>query len=139
MKHTQHTTHNTQLKKAGYILITLLYMIIISYLSLRPVSQGYHGSIPRQAVFNFLHIPAYGLLFYMILRSFSSAGMRVYLFSFTIAVLFGAINEYLQSFVPGRQASVWDILINIAGVLVVMGGCRVWGVGFRVQGTGERR
>ena len=102
-------------KRTGYILITLLYMMIISYLSLRPVSQGYHGSIAQQAVFNFLHIPAYGLLFYLILRSFSSAGVGAYLFSFTIAVLFGVINEYLQSFVPGRYASVTDALLNGAG------------------------
>ena len=102
-------------KRTGYIFITLLYMLMITYFSLRPGSQVYHGSIARQVVSNFLHIPAYGLLLYLILRSFLSTSSWAYIFSFVTSSLFGILNEYLQSFVPGRYPSVMDALLNVSG------------------------
>lgn len=33
------------------------------------------------------------------------------LFAWLLAILYAASDEYHQSFVPGRQASAWDVLI----------------------------
>jgi len=80
---------------------------------------------------NIMHIPAYAGLVFLVLCCFRSKSLKMYIISFIFAILLGAFFEYLQSFVPGRYASMSDVLLNAIGVVVGM-------VVFRVQGIGIR-
>jgi len=94
-------------------------MAVLILVSIQPASKGHGSDMPRQIVNNILHIPAYGLLVFLAIKSFPKL-KYIYIVSFLFAVAFGAFNEYLQSFIPGRYASVWDVLLNTAGASIGM-------------------
>lgn len=75
------------------------------------------SSIPSQAmpsfdVLDFLvkkggHMLGYGLLALAFLRWFPGR----YWLAIGLAALYGCSDEFHQSFVPGRGASIWDVLL----------------------------
>lgn len=107
-------------KRVAFILITIFYMAGICFFSLRPGSSGHGEGMATQIFWNFLHIPVYGILAYLVLRCFSVVNLKAYSASFIIAVLFGAFNEFLQSFVPFRTVSLMDIILNGIGVAAAL-------------------
>ena len=68
---------------------------------------------------NALHIPLFGLLQWLWLRALTRPG-RALLVAIVLAALitigYGCLDEFHQSFVPGRYASLQDILLDTFGV-----------------------
>jgi VanZ family protein len=70
---------------------------------------------------NLLHIPMFALLAILclqVLESFNVKGARMYLTVAGGAVAFGALNELVQLWVPGRFGSLLDIGLNTFGVFL---------------------
>jgi len=72
---------------------------------------------------NALHIPAYATLalawFWALLPTVGSM-RRTASIGMLISFLFGILDEYHQSSVPGRTASLMDLLLNATGVLAAL-------------------
>ena len=123
------------LTKKHWITITIVYMVLLLLVSLKPAAEtmGPPSGL-KQAAHNFLHVPAYAILVFLLfncrlpalrrfgggpaLRRFGGGGLTC----FIIAVIYGALMEHLQSFSPGRLPSVLDIILNTLGA----GGMVVW-------------
>ncbi len=107
--------------KITYRIITPIYMAGILRFSFQQYAG--HTGQTEQLIKNFLHMPAYGVLTYLIVRCFSYLRPKVYVYTFFIAFLYGVINEIIQAFVPTRSASVSDTLVNglgsIAALLII--------------------
>ena len=72
------------------------------------------------SVQNALHVPLYGLLQWLWLRTLVRPGRALSLaigLAALISVTYGGLDELHQAFVPGRDASVLDILLNALGVV----------------------
>jgi VanZ family protein len=68
-------------------------------------------------VMNLLHIPAYGLLAFFwrwCLDRYMAARAAVWL-AFILTVGFGLFQEWYQSMIPGRFASLMDVIFNTLG------------------------
>jgi VanZ family protein len=68
---------------------------------------------------NLLHIPLYGILQFLWLRSFFKLGKRrsgYFIICFGITIGYGFLDEINQRFVPGRYGSFEDMLLNVIGV-----------------------
>jgi surface polysaccharide O-acyltransferase-like enzyme len=68
-----------------------------------------------------LHLVEYYILGYLLMRVFttspvSSLAENAVLATILVGILYGASDEIHQSFVPGRDCSLWDFLFNAAGV-----------------------
>jgi VanZ family protein len=77
------------------------------------------------------HFTEYGILGYLAVRAFrTSPGTYLsrywFVLSFSIVVLYALIDEYHQSFVPSRTASIYDSLIDMTGGLTVLLLLRLW-------------
>jgi hypothetical protein len=73
---------------------------------------------------NALHVPAYAsltLAWRWALRAWSRTAGTGALAACVIALACGVLDEWNQSFVPGRYASLTDIALNGAGVALGMG------------------
>ncbi|HSR13946.1 MAG TPA: VanZ family protein, partial [Thermodesulfobacteriota bacterium] len=74
--------------------------------------------------FSILHIPLYGILTALLLLTFLTKEIgrpaRQYLIPGLIAFVVGCFDEYHQSFIPMREASIGDVLLDGAGVLLVL-------------------
>ena len=104
-----------KLNRPTYIALTLIYIALLAYFSIRPPA-GHGGSSAAVRIFNnFMHIPAYAGLTYLVLRCFGKNHLSVYISSFIMVISVSAFFEYLQSFIPGRYASMSDMLLNVIG------------------------
>ncbi|OHB32292.1 MAG: hypothetical protein A2X84_05920 [Desulfuromonadaceae bacterium GWC2_58_13] len=77
---------------------------------------------------NLLHIPLFGLLQFLWLRSFEKIGRTgpaIWAICAGITLGYGMLDEFHQLFVPGRYASLLDMLLN--GVGAVLGTLGFWG------------
>lgn len=81
------------------------------------------GLIPP-IVQNLLHIPAYGVLALLWIRTLEAHGLasrRSLLIAVLIAAGYGGATEAVQAWIPGRSPSAGDFLLNLAGVLLMAG------------------
>lgn len=73
---------------------------------------------------NLLHIPLFGTLQFLWLRAFAKMGCHgrgTMLVGLAVTVAYGFVDEYHQTFIPGRYASLTDISLNFTGAFVGAG------------------
>ena len=94
-------------------------MLTIFYFSSRP-------KLPVQIVFygmdKALHIICFGILGFLFAFSFRPSGekktfIRIVLITIMVAV-YGGFDELHQSFIPGRDANVYDLAADTIGGLI---------------------
>jgi VanZ family protein len=72
---------------------------------------------------NLAHVPIFGALAYCVVRALAGSG-RVnrehYVAAFTISIVLAVLDEWHQSFVPGRDVSVGDLLLDGTGIVAVL-------------------
>lgn len=71
------------------------------------------------------HFTEYAILGFLAARAFRTSPrpairQRWFLICVTLVVVYALIDEYHQSFVPSRTASIFDSLIDIAGGLTAL-------------------
>jgi len=74
--------------------------------------------------YSLLHIPLYGVLTGLLLLAFASKqgtnfALQYHLAAWT-AVAVGILDEYHQTFIPTREGSVGDVLLDILGVILAV-------------------
>jgi VanZ family protein len=76
-----------------------------------------------------LHVVVYTVLAVLFYLSMNKSGLRrnIFLLSFVFAAVFGMTDELHQYFVPGRVASLGDIIADCVGALFgsYLGGLKV--------------
>lgn len=105
------------LKRYKWAVVTLGYIAIIFLLSFRPQLRVKHNFI-KEILYNCAHIPLYGMLGYFLLILFKN--LRMGKLAFICAIICGmvvaAADEFFQSLVPGRTASVMDLGLDLIGL-----------------------
>ena len=69
------------------------------------------------------HALAYGILAWLYLRTLRDRFRRppvAYVISFSLAALYGLSDEYHQTFVPGRNGTLWDVAVDSLGACGAM-------------------
>ena len=100
-----------------YWLPTLSYCVIIFGLSALPKTV----SIPSPYGFDkVLHIMEYGILGFLLARSLVNSKARVskrvlIILVVGLATSYGISDEIHQAFIPGRNASAWDVVADCLG------------------------
>ncbi len=80
----------------------------------------YHAYIRKSA-----HLFEYAVLAFFASRAFWSSGKEIlrkywYLFAFVLVLIIAIIDETNQSFNPARTSSIYDVLIDcIGGILII--------------------
>lgn len=106
-------------KKTKWFL-TFLYMILLVYFSLKGRGPVAHTSTIKEMMHNLGHIPAYAVLTYLLVWSFSTIQRAILMRVFLISFFYGVGMEILQSFTPDRTPSVKDALLNALGAGVML-------------------
>ena len=104
--------------------MTLGYMYVLLILSSIPGGENGHVMDLVSPTFaNMVHIPAYGLLallWIFTLRDHGVTELRSTSVAFLVALAYGAITEFHQVWIPGRFPSTLDVMLNVAGSLLVI-------------------
>ena len=121
-----------------YRLPAIAYMGLIFYVSSGPISSPTIQAMPDYL----LHCGAFALLSvlsFLAVHEGLRPGIRRggYWLPALITLLYGAIDEWHQSFVPGRDASVRDWLADVAGA--ILGIWLVWKIARPISSFLARR
>jgi VanZ family protein len=112
---------NAATRFALYRLPAIVYMAVIFYLSSGPIDLPLIRRIPDYT----LHGTAYAGLYVLLFRAVHS-GLRVQpgrgglALPLALTVLYGLSDEFHQSFVPSRDASVADLIADAVGGVVAL-------------------
>ena len=106
-----------------YGLGTAIYFVIIYWLSSVPdfAIREQHPVI--RLLSNLAHAPAFAGLAYCVLKTMprtDDTSWGPYIMAFGITAFLALLDEYHQSFVPGRSASAGDWLLDVAGIVSVL-------------------
>ena len=96
-----------------------LFIIYLSSIPDKSILGG--SSLSEQVISNLAHIPAYAVLTFLWFKAFSYRGFGIRSKVFTLITLvcllaFAVSDEFHQSYVPGRTASLMDIAIDALGI-----------------------
>ena len=72
---------------------------------------------------NLLHVPMFGVLTWLwhwSLRAWLPRGAPLAAIAFVITFCYGVFDELHQLFVPGRYASLTDVVLNTLGAVIVL-------------------
>ncbi len=115
------------------ILTLIMYVLLIFFMSTRTSFQPPGPDFELKD--KLAHAAEYCLLGLLL---FSGIGWTVsrskgitFLFLFAVGVSIGALDELLQSYVPGRDMDMWDWVADAVGVAAGVGFCVVAGFGNR--------
>jgi hypothetical protein len=123
------------------VAVPLLYMAALYWLSSLPGTPlpddpalyGLFRWMPP-SIQNALHVPAYAALalaWRWALSGWLNQARAQWIGAFGITSIYGVFDEWHQSFVPGRYASLSDITLDIAGA--VIGICIAARIGSRAR------
>lgn len=101
-----------------YKIPAIFYFITIFYLS--SISSP---PVPPSLSDNVLHITEFFLLFVLFYRAFNNGLFKKietknFIYSLIFPLFYSGLDEYHQSFVPGRNSSLKDVGNDIIGVLL---------------------
>ena len=82
--------------------------------------------VPYIIIRKSIHFVEYAILTFLLFRAFRGDSPRKWnfhwaVYSGVITISYGFLDELLQTFVPTRNGSILDSLINTTGVLFVLG------------------
>lgn len=99
----------------------IIWMVMIFLLSSRAVFPVHLSTAQYQYVSSLVHIFLYIILTFLIANALTTGKVRfkhALLNALIIAMLYGMLDEWHQSFVPGREARLSDWLLDMVGCLV---------------------
>ena len=104
-----------------YTVITICYMLLITFLSHVPQKDiSEHISSGPDNIDLLFHFVEYSILGFLLLRTFTSGEIRTFhplYVSLLIGISFAILDEFHQSFVPGRHMSSIDMLFDSIGIV----------------------
>jgi VanZ family protein len=100
----------------GPFLAALIIVFWLSSLPHVPGAQHFWDKL--------LHAVGYAVLGVLALRAFhggfSRPRLEPILYAALVVIVWGISDEFHQSFVPGRDASGWDVLADVVGFLIAV-------------------
>ena len=68
-----------------------------------------------------VHVLEYAILAFLLIRAISTQDWKkAIIFSAIIAFLYALSDEYHQSFVFGREGSLWDVGVDSIGIILIL-------------------
>lgn len=76
--------------------------------------------LPIRKLAHFTIFSIGGVLAIMLLNQYNIPLIQKIIYSQLIITIYAATDEFHQRFIPGRTASIWDVLIDSAGALTAI-------------------
>jgi VanZ family protein len=98
----------------------LALMTVIFFLSNTPSDELVNFGVYDLLVKKGSHMAGYGLLALAFLRALGYQRKNYILLVLLLVFLYAASDEFHQSFVPGRNASLIDVIIDLLGAVIAL-------------------
>lgn len=100
-----------------FALWTLAYVAGLYWLSSLPDQPVRHEHTWLMLVSNLAHAPVFAVLAVLVLKTLSGehGAPSRYVIAFVVTAAIGVLDEWHQSFVPGRMVSAGDLALDLGG------------------------
>ena len=111
-----------------FAVLTVAWIAVIYWLSSMPDLSTVEEARWLSIASNLAHIPLYGVLTFFVLKTFSvpAPTWNVYALGFVLAAVYGVLDEWHQSFVPGRVGSSADVMVDVSSACGVLVAYYLW-------------
>ncbi len=113
---SQPAVQSNRLSRSTATVITEVKSVITHGMS-SPRTISHLNGVIRKAAHFFLYF-VLGILVISILAQFKFSHREAFIHAIFICILYGALDEFHQFFVPGRGPGIGDVLIDAAGCAV---------------------
>jgi len=115
----------TERQGKSKIIVTVCYMLVILATSIMPMEQNL-GQFQiiidlKPHIQNLLHIPIFAflaVLFLQVAKDCRLVGKKSIIIVLLFCIGFGVLNEVIQIVIPGRYASILDVIFNFIGAVI---------------------
>ncbi|MEK7550859.1 MAG: VanZ family protein [Patescibacteria group bacterium] len=104
--------------------IWALVIFLFSSLTVAPTSEIYWKDFIVKKVAHIVEYGIFAILLYRALRGSGIEKLKASLLSIFISVIYGASDEFHQSFTPGREPRVRDVVFDTIGAVVGIYSCK---------------
>jgi VanZ family protein len=106
-------------ESTSYIIVPLLQWLL-------PHASQSTIDMLHITVRKFAHFFNYAFLAFLLYRAFRAGNSKVWrpewiVFAGLIGVVYGSLDEYMQTFIPSRTGSVYDWIIDFSGAIFALG------------------
>jgi VanZ family protein len=103
-----------------FVFLSAVYVFVIFFLA----DSGVVSQIGDFNPYSLLHLPLYGLLTLLLLLSLCTGGGKLtrgrFIAAGLIAGIVGSMDEFHQSFIPTRDGSITDVLLDSLGIILTL-------------------
>jgi VanZ family protein len=106
----------------GFGLLTALLLAASFALSSIPDVDSWNGPLIT-AFFNVMHVPLFGAVAFCAYRTLAKGrelSMPAMALAFVASVVYAVVDEWHQSFVAGRSASLSDVIVDVTGAALML-------------------
>jgi len=103
-------------------LTAALFALVFGLSSIPDLDDAFQGPV-WSFLANAMHAPLFGAVGFCCYRTFSTSRVRPVVMlavAFVASAAYAALDEWHQSFVAGRDATLSDFLVDIAGVAIAL-------------------
>jgi VanZ family protein len=104
------------MKKSFFAIISAAYIFGIFFFA----DSAMINQISAYNPFSILHIPLYAILTTLLVLTLQGGQMppskQRYILASLVALIVAGMDEFYQSFIPSREASVTDIFLDVIGI-----------------------
>ena len=97
-------------------------ILLVAYMLLILIVSSVPGeSFPKTSLLTWdklIHLIEYFILGILVMKSMNQVSSKMLFYVIPFGIIFGIIDEYLQSFILGRYSSGWDVLADTIGVAI---------------------
>ena len=97
-------------------IIVVLVAIFIFYMSSQSFPPSSGGNPLKSILYHLIIF--FVFTFFLMISSVRGKNRNFILLAFSIAILYGVLDELHQGFVPGRDSSLGDIFFDSAGIIL---------------------
>ena len=87
-------------------------------LSVSSVPGQYFPKVSLLTWDKLIHLIEYFILGILVMKSMNQVSAKMLFYVIPFGIIFGIMDEYLQSFILGRYSSGWDVLADTIGVAI---------------------
>lgn len=108
-------------EKVKWCCFILIYIGFILLLSFKPPAIQSHSFV-KEVINNLAHIPLYLILGHALFVLFRHlrTGKKASIYTIICGMLIGVLDEFFQSFIPGRIVSGMDLMLDLAGICLAI-------------------
>lgn len=101
--------------KKHLLIIWTIFVLILLTMPMAPITSDIVDKF--DGLDKVAHLLMFGIFSFLMIYAFKDRGQKIFLISAATGILYAALGEFIQSFLPTRSVSIYDFYAGVIGSL----------------------